>query len=891
MHAMKRYKTIIAWIIIIVILAPFSMFFFHDISYNVAASIIKKNSMAYRENELYLKEFGKSQDPSIIVINNNFSMYSLNDSRACIEYNNYIKNHFNGSVDDIYTVESEILYSYSKRILNYGNEICSFVIDINKNYTSISSNVSRALSDLLNGNVNASIFYIKNITKRIKFTEINISLAIDTIKDLLTNKNIKNENITDLISYIITALELSKFQNNISIKNVTAFINDAVKYGNNKYSARIITENFIVNSTENYSNPLFKVNDRSYKEYIKCLLDNENVSYVVSSKYGIMYNYPFIMYPVIPSNYYMERFTGNNTSLIIINVKNANSKTINEISKDTSRYIKNYYLSGNIVADYQIGNETIHGAEISLFIGIVLAIIISIIFFGSVKAGILPVTVFGISAITASGIDGILYKYVFKSTISFITPTLLLVLILGISSDYTVYFIYRYRENISDDPVLYAKKYAGRAIMISGLTIFISYIVLWLSGIPLFSDDGLANAIGALSTLLVINTFLVPFIKNFHGKIFNKKAKNYRVSKRVSNFAIKHKKAVIAVFIVVTMASGYFYYTTPTGMGIFSLIPDSSAFKAVHDVNDHFQYDVFYPTCVIIKLRSPIIENNGYNLSEYNYIKNVEGKLYNKRYVSAIFGVGYTFGKPVNETQISDYYYKENMDYIGKNSSYVLVKIYMKNLPWSKKSIDYDKSIGKYINGSYYIGGLGEYLENSYTFTESSFYNIIPMLIIVIYIILFILLYSALTPLRLIIIVISSIVSSLSITYYIFKYLMNLPVIIFLPIFVSITLLAVGLDYDIFMVTRVIENIDKKIDQDNAIKAAISDNGSVIMVLGLLLFTTFISLYLSGIAMIEEIGLGISLGVLIDTFVAWFFFVPAIMSLMNRYNWWPSKRT
>ena len=528
MREAARYKMIIAWVIIILILAPFSMFFFHDISYNVAASIIKKNSMAYKENSVYLREFGNNSYPSIIVINNNFSIYSLNNSKRCMEYNNYIKNHFNGSVSDIYTLENSILTSYSETILNYGKSLCTLVIYINRNYTSISTNVSKALNNLINRNINVSIFYIKNITEKLQnLKNVNVTIAINLIKGLLSNKNIKNENLTDLIGYVLTGLELSEYHSltyNININNIEYLINESIKYGNNRYNASLIAENYLIKTTENHSNPLFIVNNKTYAMYIKSLINTGNISYVVSSKYGIMYNYPFIMYPLIPSKYYMERFTGKNTSVIIININNANKKTINEISEYTSRYIKSYYLSGNTVADYQIGDETIHGAEISLFIGVVLAVIISIIFFRSIIAGILPITVFGISAITASGIDGILYKYIFKSTISFITPTLLLVLILGISSDYTVYFIYRYMEAKSMDPLAYAKKYARRAIMISGLTIFISYIVLWLSGIPLFSDDGLANAIGAVSTLIVINTFLVSILDIIKNRIKRNKA-------------------------------------------------------------------------------------------------------------------------------------------------------------------------------------------------------------------------------------------------------------------------------------------------------------------------------------------------------------------------------
>ncbi|WP_075057426.1 MMPL family transporter [Thermogymnomonas acidicola] len=63
----------------------------------------------------------------------------------------------------------------------------------------------------------------------------------------------------------------------------------------------------------------------------------------------------------------------------------------------------------------------------------------------------------------------------------------------------------------------------------------------------------------------------------------------------------------------------------------------------------------------------------------------------------------------------------------------------------------------------------------------------------------------------------------------------------------------------------------------------------MIATLGSLLFATFGSLYFSDIGIIQEIGIGLALGVLIDTFVSWPFFVPSVMLFLKKYNWWPSN--
>ena len=142
---------------------------------------------------------------------------------------------------------------------------------------------------------------------------------------------------------------------------------------------------------------------------------------------------------------------------------------------------------------------------------------------------------------------------------------------------------------------------------------------------------------------------------------------------------------------------------------------------------------------------------------------------------------------------------------------------------------------------------------------------------------------------RLIIMVMASVLVSLAVTYIIYFNILKLPILIFLPLFSFITLLAVGLDYDIFMITRAREAVIKGMSNEDAIRTSVIENGGVIVTLGLLLFAIFFSLIFSGIGIIQEIGTGLALGVIVDTFISWPFFVPAIMLIMKRYNWWPSK--
>ena len=111
----------------------------------------------------------------------------------------------------------------------------------------------------------------------------------------------------------------------------------------------------------------------------------------------------------------------------------------------------------------------------------------------------------------------------------------------------------------------------------------------------------------------------------------------------------------------------------------------------------------------------------------------------------------------------------------------------------------------------------------------------------------------------------------------------------FAPLFVVVTMLGVGIDYDIFFVTRIREEAMKGKTDDDAIKTALQKTWVTIFGLGLVLATVFFSFVATDIALLAEIGFVVAAAVVIDVGVVILFFVPALMGIAERFNWWPSK--
>ena len=106
-------------------------------------------------------------------------------------------------------------------------------------------------------------------------------------------------------------------------------------------------------------------------------------------------------------------------------------------------------------------------------------------------------------------------------------------------------------------------------------------------------------------------------------------------------------------------------------------------------------------------------------------------------------------------------------------------------------------------------------------------------------------------------------------------------------------LMALGSDYNVLVMTRIREESQHAGTRD-AVRHAIGATGTTVTTAGLILGGTFAVLAFaggsaSGGSQIQQIGYGVAFGVVMDTFVVRTILVPALVVLLGRWNWWPSK--
>jgi RND superfamily putative drug exporter len=165
---------------------------------------------------------------------------------------------------------------------------------------------------------------------------------------------------------------------------------------------------------------------------------------------------------------------------------------------------------------------------------------------------------------------------------------------------------------------------------------------------------------------------------------------------------------------------------------------------------------------------------------------------------------------------------------------------------------------------------------------------IIPVVLVVIFLVLIVLLRALAAPLILIGTVVLSYFATLGVCALLFNHVFQFAgADTSFPLFTFVFLVALGVDYNIFLMTRVREE-SKKLGTRPGILKGLTVTGGVITSAGIVLAATFLVLGVLPLVALREIGVAVAIGVLLDTFIIRSTLVPALAYSIGRKIWWPS---
>jgi RND superfamily putative drug exporter len=166
---------------------------------------------------------------------------------------------------------------------------------------------------------------------------------------------------------------------------------------------------------------------------------------------------------------------------------------------------------------------------------------------------------------------------------------------------------------------------------------------------------------------------------------------------------------------------------------------------------------------------------------------------------------------------------------------------------------------------------------------------IIPTILVVVLIILMLLLRSVLAPVLLIVSTVVSFATAMGVSALVFNHVLGFPgADPAVPLYGFVFLVALGIDYNIFLMSRVREE-SLRSGTRSGIRRGLVSTGGVITSAGLVLAATFAALGVIPILFLAQLAFIVAFGVLLDTFIVRSLLVPALAYDIGRAIWWPSR--
>ena len=510
---------------------------------------------------------------------------------------------------------------------------------------------------------------------------------------------------------------------------------------------------------------------------------------------------------------------------------------------------------------------------------IVVAIIL-IVVYRSPVLWILPL----FTAASALGIATMIVYYLAREDIIDLngqTQGILDVLVLGAATDYALLLIARYREELHQHQSRFeAMKIALRGvvepIIASGSTVIAGLMVLLLSDLSSNRGLGPVGSIGIASSMLAVLTLLPALLIVFGRWIFWPKIPRFGdvdeklsgIWSKVGSLVDRRPKAVwISTALALLIFAGFSTTLKSDGLSqseAFTTRTDSVI--GLEKLGEHFPSGEGTPVEIVV------------DQADIASAAAAIGRVSNVASVVPLTNVDPVTQRPTSQLKVVD----------GKVVLYATLKVAPDSAE-GKESIPLIRQAAKQVNPNILVGGQSAI---GYDVDQSSRRDnrvIIPIVLLLIAVILGFLLRSILAAALLLGTVVLSFAATLGVCALVFDNVFGFAgTDAAFPLFAFIFLVALGIDYNIFLMTRVREE-SLKIGTRAGIIKGLTVTGGVITSAGIVLAATFGVLGILPLVFLAELGFAVAFGVLLDTIIVRSLLVPALVRVIGPKIWWPSK--
>lgn len=516
------------------------------------------------------------------------------------------------------------------------------------------------------------------------------------------------------------------------------------------------------------------------------------------------------------------------------------------------------------------------GADFTLLLATILIVaILLIVTYRSPILWLIPLTVVAL----ADGLAGRITAAAGEAWELEFDSGIISVLVFGAGTNYALLLISRYREELAKhadhrDALAVAWRKTVPAILASNVTVVLALLTLLLATIPLTRGLGIPAAIGLIiamaAAIFVLPSFLAvcgrrifwPFIPKHQEASSGESETDLKINKRGSiwrSIALK----VVGRPVVSLIAGALLLAIMATGLiGTSVGLDQMEKFRTKSDsaiglevLSKHFPAGEAAPIFVITKSESA------------------------KEILTVVTDLdGVVRAHPVG---------------ISPDETLTKIMITSEYAPSSDESLDQIVQIRDYVHGikdsGALVGGSVATDLDARSGNQQDLLLIAPLVLGVSFIVLLVLLRSFLAPVLLLIVNLASAIAAIGAGAWLSRVLFDQNALdLQVPVLAFLFLVALGIDYTIFLVHRARTEAIELGTRPGMIEA-VTHTGSVITSAGIVLAAVFAALGLLPLVTLGQLGLIVGVGVIVDTLIVRTVIVPAIFSLVGNKIWWPSK--
>ena len=541
------------------------------------------------------------------------------------------------------------------------------------------------------------------------------------------------------------------------------------------------------------------------------------------------------------------------------------------------------YVTGavGISAEFASAFGSIDG----LLLGVTAAVValILIVVYRSPFLWFFPLLAAGVALVTAQGAIYWLAKHDIL-TLNGQSQGILTVLVFGAATDYALLLIARYREELRHVESKYeamnnALKGVWEPIAASAGTVSVGLLCLQLSELKSNAGLGPVGAVGVVSSLIVLLTFMPailvlcgrrvfwPFVPHFGSEVVEEKGIWGKVATQVG---ARPRRMWVASTIGLLLLASATITLKADGLAELDVFTDreSPAVVGFQVLSDHQLISPSPDAAIVVNANS--VDSVLTTLKADSDVGRAEARV-----ETAPFG-GTTQApavKVVNGKAVIDLYLVPQEDAEMAQALLRDVRERVRTVPGADAL----------------VGGQAAANLDVQDASQRDRKLIIPIVLFVITLILMVLLRSILAPILLIATVVLSFFATLGASALVFNYVFDFKgADSSYPLFAFVFLVALGIDYNIFLMTRVREESLRIGTRPGTLKA-LAVTGGVITSAGIVLAATFSVLGILPLVFLVQLGFAVAFGVLLDTFIVRSLLVPALAYDIGPKIWWPSK--